>query len=196
MMNSPLYEDSESDNGLHEAIAAKNLHNVQALLVKNIDIHYIGDWACTPLEYAVELGCLDIAIVLLNAGASPHGGVNIGPLPQAIEMGRSDIVSALIRAGADINKDLGEGYTALIVAASHGKLDIVKMLVEMGANVNAVTEDGNSALMNAATLGWQEVFSYLAPLTSFELQKPAAQELPRGLIYRYQKDNGLIDGDF
>lgn len=187
-------DDSEkSDTEFHEAVAANDLQKVKDLIAEGVDIHHIGDWGCTPLEYAIELGFLDIVSVLLSAGANPEFGVNIYPLSLAVQTRQVDIVSALIEAGADVNQDLEHSHTVLMEASIAGDFDIVRLLVEMGADVNLVREDGATALMCAALSGWQDIFKYLALLTSPQLREQATQKLPSGLIYRQRKESKLTE---
>lgn len=85
-----------------------------------------------------------------------------------------------------------EDYTILMEIAWTGRVDLVKVLVEMGADVNAMSNDTTFALFEAARAGRQEVFDYLAPLTDSELRE-AAEELPKGLIYRKIKNNKGVE---
>lgn len=188
-----VFNDSEDarDPGLHEAIAANNLHQVQKLLLDGVDFKYIGNWGCTALEYATELGFLDIVKILLEAGSAPDSGVNTTPLGLAIETRRLDIVQVLINAGA--SQELGEGHTALMEAAIANDIDIMQFLIDKGANINALREDGASALTCAARLGHLKVFNYLAPKSLPKIQKEAFSLLPDGLIYRSRKNDELTE---
>jgi ankyrin repeat protein len=184
-------EPEPGDTRLHEAIAAGDRTKVQELIRGAANVHYIGNWGCTPLELAIELGNLDIVQDLLTAGAQVDFGVGSAPLEMAVRTGKIDIVNILISAGANLNEDLGDNHTVLMAAAAAGHLNIVQLLIEKGADPNAIREDGASALLCATSNGWQEVFDYLALLTLKELLKQAAQQLPAGLIYRQRKDNQI-----
>lgn len=65
-----IFDDNQEPNdpGLHEAIATNNLHKVKELLLNGADFKYIGNWACTVLEFATELGFLDIVKTFLKTG--------------------------------------------------------------------------------------------------------------------------------
>lgn len=69
------------------------------------------------------------------------------------------------------------GITVLMELARAGNLEFVKFLVGLGADVNAVGEPGDFALGMAARHGWQDIFDYLYPLTSEDLQKEACKTL-------------------
>lgn len=143
----------------------------------------------TPLEYAVEKGKLEIVQTLLSIGVNINVGATQFPLDIAVQAGRADITLAFLEAGAEVNRNIGEGWTLLMSAANAGHLNIVKLLVEKGANINATTEHGVSALMCAAREGWQEVFNYLAPLTSPEIREQVVKKLPAGLLHRHRENN-------
>jgi ankyrin repeat protein len=98
----------------------------------------------------------------------------------------------ILQNNSDINQT-DEGYTILIRLAWAGRLDLVKLAMDAGADINAVSNDNSFALYEAARQGWQEVYDYLAPLTSPELKEIAASQLPKGLIYRQRKNNHVVE---
>lgn len=190
-----ILDDGEHCNRslLHEAIETGDTQKVKALLQEEIDLHKTGNWGCTPLEYAIELGCLEIAKILINAGADIHFGVEGFLLNIAVRHSRLDIASILIDAGANINLKDEDNATVLMDAVLDNSLEIVEFLVRQGADVNVVRKDGNSALSCAATLGQEEIFNYLAPLTSKNLFEQAVEKLPEGLLYRKRVDDRFTE---
>jgi hypothetical protein len=82
------------------------------------------------------------------------------------------IYTCFNKIGFDIITD--NDHTPLIWAASQGYTNIVKFLVASGADVNLETPNGNFALYaamnNLSDSNW-EIFEYLYPLTSEELQE-------------------------
>lgn len=98
-------------------------------------------------------------------------------ISDAIEAGDLSQIKMIISQGFDVNSRLDEdGGTALMLAAMGGKTEIVKYLVEIGADVNA-TAISDFALSCAALEGHREIYEYLYPLTSLELQIIAEQDL-------------------
>ena len=79
-------------------------------------------------------------------------------------------IREFINKGCDINFQIEDGVTPLMMAASTGNLEMVQLLVQTGANVNQTDTYGNSSLMYAALEGFWDIFDYLAPLTSPELR--------------------------
>ncbi|MEC4895832.1 MAG: ankyrin repeat domain-containing protein [Oscillatoria sp. PMC 1051.18] len=177
-------------NLLFKAIQDGDFIALQRLVKSNINLEQEDNRGYTPLLLAVNLGHLKIAKTLLNAGASPCW-LNEMTIVNAIYEQRQDILLFLINLGIDVNQKLveNENRTVLMEAAKIGDLKIVKTLVEHGSDVNAVSKKNHFALMNAACQGWQEIYNYLAPLTSSRLRNLAEKALPNGSIARKRKDD-------
>ncbi|MDY7007411.1 MAG: ankyrin repeat domain-containing protein [Cyanobacteriota bacterium] len=74
------------------------------------------------------------------------------------------------------------GWTPLIFAAHEGSMEMVKILVENGADVNYRGIDPEEFALSMAAYGsYEEIFNYLEPLTSPELQTIARYILKRTL---------------
>jgi uncharacterized protein len=105
-----------------------------------------------------------------------------------------EVFTSLIDNGLlDINEKDEDGETILMHIVWTGNINYVGLLVEAGADVNVIDEGYDFALYIAARQGWQEVYNYLAPLTSPELVKVAAIALPKGLTYRQRKNNHAVE---
>ncbi|MBD2302556.1 ankyrin repeat domain-containing protein [Nostoc sp. FACHB-190] len=76
----------------------------------------------------------------------------------------------IITSGCDINFQLEDGVTPLMMAASTGNLGIVQLLVETGADINQIDVYGNSALMYASFENFWDIVDYLIPLAKPELR--------------------------
>lgn len=66
---------------------------------------------------------------------------------------RCSIVQSLIEKGADVNKQAGDGRTALHFAAESGCIKFVKMLLASKVDVNKLSKNGKAALHYAAFNG-------------------------------------------
>ena len=99
-------------------------------------------------------------------------------------------VQALVHIQPDINaRDNMGDWTPLMHAVNEGHLESVKLLVEVGADVNlkgTFEPEEEFALNIAAYTNQQEIFEYLAPLTSLELRAIAEQTLSQNM-----NDNSL-----
>jgi ankyrin repeat protein len=88
----------------------------------------------TPLQFAARAGCVDVARVLLGAGADPNSGRADGvptPLHFAAGEGHLDTVRALLAAGADRSaRDRAYHATPAGWAEFAGRAEIVAVLSE------------------------------------------------------------------
>ncbi len=109
----------------------------------------------TALHWAVQANDLQLADMLLRAGAKPAAANKAGatPLLLAAQNGNAAMIERLLAAGADANAPLTKtGDTALMMAARTGKTDAVKVLLDHQAQVNAKeTWGGTTALMWAVS---------------------------------------------
>ena len=95
----------------------------------------------SPLYYAVAEKNLEVARMLLEAGADPNEKPENSDLILilAVEGGNIDMVSLLLEYGARVNEENSDSWrnTALSRAAGTGKEELVRFLIEKGkADVN------------------------------------------------------------
>lgn len=117
----------------------------------------------TPLLYATRQGSVEIARLLLQAGAKANSPASIYYGRTALQAACSaknttmELFEVLFKAGADIHAPAGYngGLTALQGAAIRGHMRIALRLLELGADVNAAPapEEGRMALDGAAEHG-------------------------------------------
>ncbi|MEC4895829.1 MAG: ankyrin repeat domain-containing protein [Oscillatoria sp. PMC 1051.18] len=181
-------------NLLFKAIENGDLITVKNLIKSEINLEQEDNRGYLPLLLAVNLGNLKIAKILFDAGANPNC-LYAESIAEAVYENRQDILLFLIEVGVDVNQKLveNEDATVLMKAALVGNINAVKKLIEHGADVNAISRKNEFALMNAACQGWQEIYDYLAPITSSQLRSWAEKELSNGLTYRRRKDDLLLN---
>jgi ankyrin len=140
-----------------DAAMKGNREAVRRLLQRKADVNIPQVDGTTALHWAVRVDDLDMADMLIRAGANVSAATREGvtPVELAAMNGNAAMLVKLIRAGADPNAPLTEyGDTALMMASRTGKTDAIMALLETGAQVNAKeTWGGTTALMWAAAEG-------------------------------------------
>jgi len=159
---------------LCNAISKGDKLKVKLLLAKGaLSNEYWGE----PLHCAVFRRDLEMAEILLTAGAHPDGlpywsfaeeqSDFTSSLHQAVGNSHKEMVQLLLSKGANVNQENYDGWTPLLSASYGGKLDMVQLLVANGADVNASTyEEGVTPLMLAAE-------SCPVPIAAFLVSKGA-----------------------
>ncbi len=158
-----------SQAALQEAVRRAAINGavtvVRLLLEKGVPVDATYEKAkFTPLMYAAAAGRLEVASLLLDAGAKVDAGTIQGwtALMDATRKGHANVARLLIERGADVNAVAGAGErgggtsTALHVAAQKGHLGVARMLLDHGAQIDAQLTDGRTPLMEAISNGRTE----------------------------------------
>lgn len=140
---------------------------VRTLLRGGSDVNAAQGDGMTALHWAAENGNVELAEMLLYAGANAGAVTRLAdytPLHLASRRGRTGVVRLLVEAGADVAAPTSTGGVLPVhFAAQSGVSDVVAILLEAGADVNAVEEKrGQTALMFAAAFGRTDVVRLLA----------------------------------
>src|SRR5215467_325616 len=123
-----------------EAAMQGNRDAVRSMLKDGADVNTAMGDGMTALHYAAARHDVDLAKMLLYAGANVKATTRIGgytPLLIASREGDAPMIDALLGGGADANNVTTNGATALMLASAAGKIDAVKTLLSHSANVNA-----------------------------------------------------------
>jgi len=108
----------------------------------------------TPLHLAAFFGGIEVANLLLDAGAGPNeagiGWMKGTPLHSAASARNAEVAVALVNAGADPNARQSGGWTPLHSAAANGDEALVRVFLDAGADPDAVNDDGRTARELAA----------------------------------------------
>ncbi|NXC13217.1 ANKE1 protein, partial [Corythaeola cristata] len=117
-------KDKKKKTPLMAACASGNIVVVQA------DVNATDNFMWTPLHHACYNGHLDIAELIVKAGAAVDAPAigNATPLMRAIEISRLDIVYFLISAGANIQTTNSNGKNALDIAKVFADSRIIELL--------------------------------------------------------------------
>jgi ankyrin repeat protein len=137
-----------------EAAKAGDREAVRTLLKQGLDVNASEGDGMTALHWAARQGDLELAQMLMYAGANVKASTRLGaytPIVLASQNGNAALIDLLIKAGADPKAATTNGTTPLMLAASSGKADAVKVLLDAGADPNAKENArGETALMFAA----------------------------------------------
>ena len=129
-----------------EAVDSGDNEIVQLLLASGADVNQLDGSGNAMLPLAIGAAKLELAQLLLDAGADPNGPMSfnvedIGFLKlapaiiHAVSSNSSDIVTLLLERGADVNRTEADGYrTALHVAAGLDRPAIIETLLTNGAD--------------------------------------------------------------
>jgi ankyrin repeat protein len=141
---------------LIEASKNGDARTVRALLEQHAPVTAVEADGSTALHAAVRFDHLEIADLLIAAGANVKAVTryNITPLSLACSNGNVAMIERLLKAGADAGSASEQGQTVLMTAALTGKVDALKALLAHGAQVNTKEPNkGQTALMWAASEG-------------------------------------------
>ena len=148
-----------------EATMKRDTAAVQALLKSGADVNAAQGDGMTALHWAARNGDLDLAQMLLYAGANVKAATRLGgytPLLMAADQGHAAVIAALVAGGADVKAANALGTTPLMLAAASGNPQAVTILVENGAEIEAKENTfGQTPLMFAASHNRTEAISAL-----------------------------------
>ncbi len=177
---------------LSEAIAEKDIDVVRQALAQGADPnHSDKDWSDplsghTPLFWAVFGGSLEIARLLLNAGArvAAEAETEDSSLHAAVEDANLPSVNLLLDYDGAAALDWFDyvSRTPLMIAVEMENIPIARRLIEAGADVNAHEDaaGGDTALHVAARNGTLRMAELLVSAGANPLIRPGLAGTPLG----------------
>ena len=145
-----------ADQRLPDAAQRGDIPTVRSLLQEKAEVNGTQGDGMTALHWAAENDDLEMARMLIRAGADLGAGTRVGaitPLFLACANGYRAMTELLLEAGADANSVALVGTTALMQAAAAGSVGVVEALLEHGADPHAKeAAREQTALMYAAAL--------------------------------------------
>jgi ankyrin repeat protein len=129
---------AEADPRLVKAVRNKDIAAVREVLKQRVDVNAPAGNGATALHWAAHVNDLDIANLLIRAGARANVAEDTGftPLHVACTNRAAGMVERLLSAGADPNAASLNGETVLMTCARSGEPRSVKALLVKGARVN------------------------------------------------------------
>ena len=136
------------------ALGAGDVDGVKALLAKGVSPHVRNTLGMTPLMLAAGMGNLEMARILLDAGADINATSMFGtPLLFATMMESPEAARYLLEKGASMTTSRPDRISPLMMAARGGDPELVKQLLARKADPQAVDNSGATALSHAARHG-------------------------------------------
>jgi uncharacterized protein len=141
------------DPRIADAMARQDRAAVRTLAAQHADVNAPQADGATALQWAAHWDDLEMADLLIRAGANVNVANNYGvsPLSLACVNGSAAMVDKLLKAGANPNVAQVTGETPLMTCSRTGNGEAVKTLIAHEANVNASENwKGQTPLMWAA----------------------------------------------
>jgi len=135
------------------AASGNNITDVRMFIAKRVNVNQADPQGRTALSYAAELGNVQMAKELLDAGASPDQRDKSGnvALHWAANNGRVDAIKALIAGHATVDAPDRQGITPLMSAIAQNQLGSVRALLAGGADPRKTDFTGRDAFGWAAS---------------------------------------------
>ena len=180
------YLDDGGKTALHRAVEKRHFKVVNMLLGAGAKVDVVDKMTKTPLEYAIGNKDLEMAEMLLKAGANPNGsGKTSTPISSAAALKSSEAVELLLRYEADPNHPADVNWPVLGYAALLDMVESCRLLLNAGANVNAKNSDGRTA--------FEIIDKPVDPVVWKRLTAAQAEELKQALQKREEIKAMLIE---
>ena len=110
---------------------------------------------------AFFVGIIGLTAHSVVANSKYNSALNKKQIVDKIETGNLTVIQQLVAEGLDLNKDLGNDGTPLILAVRSGNLHAVQYLIKQGADINLQSETDGNPLVVASLNNNVELVKYL-----------------------------------
>jgi len=145
----------EGTTPLHVAAATGAIAEVRTLLTAGVAVDAVDGQGRTALLLAVQEDRVEVARVLLDAGASPNVQAANEDTPWLLAgaSGRTAILAAMIAHAPDVSIRNRFGGNALIPACEQGHVETVELLLKTPIEVDHINRLGWTCLLEVVLLG-------------------------------------------
>ena len=135
-------------NDIFLAIAFGTIDDLEEALTGKTDVEAIDGAGRSAFHFAVQLGDIAKARLVLEAGAhiTPVGVSDRTSLDYAIRQDNVPMLEWLLEKGVDPEQKNGFGETAVFSAAAAGAIGCLKKLVAVGADITEPRHSGSTPL--------------------------------------------------
>ncbi len=145
-------QDKQYPTLLMKALRTRNIELAKTLIRQGVKLNEKNQSGCTPLIFAVTYHYLEIVQELIEQSVNLNSitvDSNNSALTISIDKGYNDILSILIDAGANVNHQISNGFSGLMIATVFANVEAIKMLSTAGADINMKNKKGETALILA-----------------------------------------------
>src|SRR5947209_7667846 len=133
LLSAASTDTPRNDARLSLAAMQGDSDGVGALLKEKADVNAAQGDGTTALHWAAFRDDLEMAQLLIKAGADVRATTRLGeltPLSMACKNGSAKMIQLLLNAGADVNSRDTHGTTPLMLAAASGSTEAVAVLLD------------------------------------------------------------------
>ncbi len=140
---------------LHEAAASGDVATVTKLVEAKVPLDEKDSGGQTALLIAVQNNQVNVANILIEAGANINAQANNRDTPWLLAgaSGRTEIIRAMIPVGPDFSIRNRYGGNALIPACERGHVETIALLLTTRIDLNHVNNLGWTCLLEIVILG-------------------------------------------
>jgi len=187
--SSSFFAKRDLGGKLKDAVEKGSIKDIKPLIDAGAELEITDYWGMTPLMTAAQKGYVEIANMLVTAGANidaftPEGSRTA--LVYAIDKGHTEIAKLLIaKAKASCN------FKALASAIDKGNTEIVKLLVAKGAaqkNQNeferlflSVVQRGDNQMVKALMSGETSIDGFTLKIASMSARSTCSPEVVKAI---------------
>lgn len=152
----------KANDDLYRSVMNQDADGVRNALANGANINHLYPTGGTVLYWAAYSGFVEMAKLLLEAGADPEIKTinNMTPLIVSVQQNDFYMTKLLAETGANIEVSNGLGSTPLFIASYLGYDAILKLLLERGANKDT-SVSGRDPYLVSASEGHSNTFKLL-----------------------------------